>query len=180
MVKFIQKNLIFKIMKKFVTSSLFIFWAITVAILVAGLLSYNSTNQNNLVQNSTQTTKTVSGGGKTSVKLTMIELVKHNSAQSCWLLISGKIYDVTPFFYQHPGGARTILPTCGTDATAAYADRGGTGSHSAAAYAMLADYFIGDLNQTIQSNSNTTNSLVNTITTTNSTRAVSNGENEDD
>jgi len=84
-----------------------------------------------------------------TVKLTSVELAKHNSRQSCWLLISGKIYDVTNFLNQHPGNASTILPTCGTDATQAYATRGGTGSHSSSATAMLDAYYIGDLDQTV-------------------------------
>lgn len=36
------------------------------------------------------------------------EIAKHNSPDSCWLVIHGKVYDVTKFLDQHPGG-RTIL-----------------------------------------------------------------------
>jgi cytochrome b involved in lipid metabolism len=90
---------------------------------------------------------------QTTLTLTSAELTKHNSASSCWLLISGKIYDVTTFLNQHPGNASTILPTCGTDATQAYATRGGTGTHSSSANADLTMYYIGDLNQTVVTNS---------------------------
>lgn len=130
-------------MKKLVTISLFVFWAIAVAVIAAGLISRDQSNLNqvnNIAPNI---------NSNTSLVLTSAELAKHNSSNSCWLLISGKIYDVTTFLRQHPGGTSSILPTCGTDATTAYASRGGTGSHSSSAYAMLDAYYIGNLNQTI-------------------------------
>jgi cytochrome b involved in lipid metabolism len=89
---------------------------------------------------------------QTTLALTSAELVKHNSVNSCWLLISGKIYDVTTYMNSHPGGVAEVLNTCGTDATAAYASRGGTGTHSSSANADLAMYYIGDLNQTVTTN----------------------------
>ncbi len=135
-------------MKKYVTISLFVFWAITVAVITAGLVLYNQ---------NTETTKINTNKGS-NLLLSKTELNKHNNRQSCWLLISEKIYDVTSFLNGHPGGASTILPTCGTDATKAYASRGGTGSHSSSAYAMLADYYIGDLNQTVTTSPNNQNS----------------------
>lgn len=143
-------------MKKYVTISLFIFFAITVSVLAADLIRYDKNNQSKTSSITTDTgqidTLTNPGSGTTSLNLSKTELAKHNSANSCWLLISGKIYDVTTFLNQHPGNASTILPTCGTDATAAYASRGGTGSHSSSATAMLADYYIGNLNQTVKTN----------------------------
>jgi len=45
------------------------------------------------------------------------------------------------------------LPTCGTDATTIYANRGGTGAHSSSAHALLSAYYIGDLNQTVATSS---------------------------
>ena len=148
-------------MKKFVTASLFIFWAVTVAVITTGLISNNNTTSGANSDTAATGTSPVSNHKiitpitptkpptTATLALTAIELAKHNSSQSCWLLISGKIYDVTSFLRQHPGGIRTILPTCGTDATIAYATRGGTGSHSSSADAMLAAYYLGNLNQTI-------------------------------
>lgn len=148
-------------MKKYVTISLFIFFAITVSVLAADLIRYDKNNQSKTSSITTDTgqidTLTNLGSGTTSLNLSKTELAKHNSANSCWLLVSGKIYDVTSFINAHPGGAKEILPTCGTDATAAYASRGGTGSHSSSATAMLADYYIGDLNQTVKTSVNPLN-----------------------
>jgi len=160
-------------MKKYITISLFIFWAVTVAVVVAGLISYN----NNQPINGTNNTginqpNNITGvsSGTTTLVLSMAELARHNSRQSCWLLVSVKIYDVTSYINQHPGGASTILPTCGTDATVAYDTKGrpNGSSHSSNAETLLANYFIGNLNQTLQigSNNNVT-TPTNTNTTTN-------------
>lgn len=45
------------------------------------------------------------------------EVKRHNSAKSCWVIISGDIYDVTEFLEAHPGGRNVILKAAGTDAT---------------------------------------------------------------
>ena len=129
-------------MKKLTAISLFIFWAIVTAILTSGLVFY----QNGKSGAQTQSVPLATQGQP----LTMQELAKHNSATSCWLLIDGKIYDVTSYLYQHPGNADTILPTCGTDATKAYDTKGRTSSpspHSQNAHDLLKNYYVGDLGQ---------------------------------
>jgi cytochrome b involved in lipid metabolism len=140
-------------MKKYTTISLFIFFAIVVSVITAGLIVTNnnssqvdSTSTNTTPSTLNSTTSPVKNVSTTTPSLTMSELAKHNSSKNCWLLISGKIYDVTSFINQHPGGANEILKNCGTDATVAFATRGGTGTHSARAYSMLSKYFIGNLN----------------------------------
>jgi cytochrome b involved in lipid metabolism len=145
-------------MKKYTTISLFIFWAITVAVITAGLITSNNSQlatgpnietTSNPPNNSSSPTKNPVNK-TTGLTLTKTELAKHNSSSSCWLLISGKIYDVTSYLNQHPGNASAILPTCGTDATFAYNTQGPTSrphSHSSNARAMLDAYFLGNLNQ---------------------------------
>ncbi|PAV19486.1 cytochrome b2 [Pyrrhoderma noxium] len=41
--------------------------------------------------------------------LTLAEVSKHNSRSSCWVIIRNKVYDVTDFLSEHPGGAKIIL-----------------------------------------------------------------------
>jgi len=41
------------------------------------------------------------------------EVAKHNSKESCWVIISGQVYDVTEYLDDHPGGAKAILRFAG-------------------------------------------------------------------
>jgi L-lactate dehydrogenase (cytochrome) len=45
------------------------------------------------------------------------EVAKHNSKDSCWVIIHGRAYDVTDFLPEHPGGQKIILKYAGKDAT---------------------------------------------------------------
>ncbi|RDB29558.1 Cytochrome b2, mitochondrial [Hypsizygus marmoreus] len=51
---------------------------------------------------------------------TLEEVGTHNSASSCWVIIQNRVYDVTEFLNEHPGGASIILRYAGRDATPAY------------------------------------------------------------
>ncbi|KAI0008869.1 L-lactate dehydrogenase [Xylariaceae sp. FL0662B] len=50
-------------------------------------------------------------------RLNGAEVAKHNSRESCWLVIHSKVYDVTSFLDQHPGGTIILLKQGGADAT---------------------------------------------------------------
>ncbi|CAL1701016.1 unnamed protein product [Somion occarium] len=72
--------------------------------------------------------------------VTYEELKAHNSKDSIWLLVHEKVYDVTKFIDEHPGGDEVILAETGKDATEAFEDVG----HSDEARALLPDLFVGD------------------------------------
>lgn len=77
---------------------------------------------------------------------TLDQIAAHNSQKDCYLLIAGKVYDVTSYIYDHPGGADYIINFCGVDSTEAYNTKGGKGvPHSSAADADLSGFYIGDL-----------------------------------
>lgn len=47
-------------------------------------------------------------------------MARHNSPESCWVILYGNVYDVTDFLSEHPGGAKIILSLAGKDATGEY------------------------------------------------------------
>merc|ERR1719231_1083355 len=55
-----------------------------------------------------------SGGGG---GITMDEVAKHTTKESCWVVVSGQVLDVTKFLKDHPGGELAILTFAGKDAT---------------------------------------------------------------
>ncbi|RDA84426.1 hypothetical protein CP532_2148 [Ophiocordyceps camponoti-leonardi (nom. inval.)] len=54
------------------------------------------------------------------VVLDAAQVAKHNSRESCWVILYGIVYDVTDFLSSHPGGANIILKLGGRDATEEY------------------------------------------------------------
>jgi L-lactate dehydrogenase (cytochrome) len=49
--------------------------------------------------------------------ITMEEVSKHNSKNDLWLVIHGKVYNVTNFLERHPGGQKPFLNGAGKDVT---------------------------------------------------------------
>ncbi|KAK4482953.1 hypothetical protein RD792_010126 [Penstemon davidsonii] len=73
---------------------------------------------------------------------TLAEISEHNTNKDCWLLINGKVYDVTKFLEDHPGGDEVLVNATGKDATDDFEDV----AHSATAKAMLEEFYVGDIN----------------------------------
>ncbi|KWU47086.1 hypothetical protein RHOSPDRAFT_28145 [Rhodotorula sp. JG-1b] len=48
------------------------------------------------------------------------DVAAHNSADSLWMIIHGKVYDLTDFAPSHPGGIKILLKYAGKDATEEY------------------------------------------------------------
>jgi len=48
------------------------------------------------------------------------EIAKHNTLDDCWLVIDGRVYDVTSWADKHPGGRKALLRYAGQDATAPF------------------------------------------------------------
>ncbi|XP_071176086.1 cytochrome b5-like [Mytilus edulis] len=74
-------------------------------------------------------------------KYTLTEVADHQDMTSCWIIIENKVYDVTKFLFEHPGGYDILLEHAGRDATCAFEDVG----HSRDAIQILQDYCIGDV-----------------------------------
>ncbi|KAJ3108356.1 fatty acid alpha-hydroxylase [Phlyctochytrium planicorne] len=72
------------------------------------------------------------------------DVAQHRSARSAWIIVQSRVYDVTDFVNDHPGGADLVLQYAGKDATAILKDHA-SHEHSDVAYLMLEDYLIGEL-----------------------------------
>ncbi|KAF8691651.1 hypothetical protein AX14_002734 [Amanita brunnescens Koide BX004] len=69
------------------------------------------------------------------------ELRANNKRDKLYVLIHGKVYNVTKFLDEHPGGDEVILTEGGRDATEAFEDVG----HSDEARALLPGFYVGDI-----------------------------------
>jgi len=78
---------------------------------------------------------------KQMLKLTRAEVKHHNSSKSTWVIIDDRVYDVTKFLDEHPGGEEVLLEQAGHDATEAFEDVG----HSSDAREMRNQFLIGEL-----------------------------------
>ncbi|MBN3325530.1 CYB5 protein, partial [Atractosteus spatula] len=69
------------------------------------------------------------------------EVEQHNSSKSTWIILHHKIYDVTKFLEEHPGGEEVLREQAGGNATESFEDIG----HSSDARAIASTYVIGEL-----------------------------------
>ncbi|KAJ7096720.1 oxidoreductase [Mycena belliarum] len=74
------------------------------------------------------------------------DVATHSASGSCWLSRRGKVYDVSGFINDHPGGDDIILKYAGKDVEGAMAGKDGEEhEHSDSAYDMLEEYQVGKL-----------------------------------
>ncbi|KAL7419817.1 hypothetical protein Q5752_005733 [Cryptotrichosporon argae] len=71
---------------------------------------------------------------------TLADLEANKTREKCYMLVHDKVYDVTGFLDEHPGGDEVIIEEGGRDATEAFEDIG----HSDEARKMLDKMYIGD------------------------------------
>ncbi|GMI70412.1 cytochrome B5 isoform B, ARABIDOPSIS CYTOCHROME B5 ISOFORM B [Hibiscus trionum] len=72
---------------------------------------------------------------------TFAQVSQHNHGKDCWLIINAKVYDVTKFLEDHPGGDEVLLSATGKDATDDFEDVG----HSNSAIDMMDQYRVGEI-----------------------------------
>ncbi|KAI9091944.1 hypothetical protein K1719_027879 [Acacia pycnantha] len=75
---------------------------------------------------------------------TMQEASQHNTKDDCWVVIDGKVYDVSSYLDDHPGGDEVVLVATGKDATDEFEDAG----HSKDARELMEKFCIGELDDT--------------------------------
>ncbi|CAI5700650.1 hypothetical protein KXD40_005331 [Peronospora effusa] len=78
-------------------------------------------------------------------EFTMEDVKSHDTAKDCWMVIRDggirKVYDVTTFLDDHPGGPEIMVDVAGQDATDEFEDIG----HSNDARAQLKKFEIGKI-----------------------------------
>uniref|UniRef100_A0A5F9DCD3 Cytochrome b5 n=1 Tax=Oryctolagus cuniculus TaxID=9986 RepID=A0A5F9DCD3_RABIT len=72
---------------------------------------------------------------------TLEEIKKHNHSKSTWLILHHKVYDLTKFLEEHPGGEEVLREQAGGDATENFEDVG----HSTDARELSKTFIIGEL-----------------------------------
>ncbi|CCC71144.1 hypothetical protein NCAS_0G02570 [Naumovozyma castellii] len=71
------------------------------------------------------------------------QIAEHNKPDDAWIIIEGKVYDVSKFLDEHPGGDEIIFELAGQDATEHFLDIG----HSDDALQILRKLRIGELDK---------------------------------
>mmetsp|Transcript_7421 Transcript_7421/g.10961 ORF Transcript_7421/g.10961 Transcript_7421/m.10961 type:complete len:437 (-) Transcript_7421:1458-2768(-) len=75
---------------------------------------------------------------------TRAEVAKHNTREDCYTIVHGKVYDVTNYMLEHPGGFNLVFKNAGKDCTSDFEGM----FHSQKARAILEKYRIGSLKDT--------------------------------
>ncbi|KAL5221946.1 hypothetical protein ABZP36_026659 [Zizania latifolia] len=76
----------------------------------------------------------------TSRSYTKEEISAHNTRTDCWVIIKDKVYDVTPYVEEHPGGD-AILNNAGDDSTEGFFGP----QHGFRVFDIIEDFCIGQL-----------------------------------
>ncbi|KAJ8686335.1 hypothetical protein QAD02_022129 [Eretmocerus hayati] len=83
-----------------------------------------------------------------SQRFTPDDVSSHNSADDLWMVLHGKVYDVTKFLKEHPGGEEVLINLAGQDGTQCFDDIG----HSQEAKQLKDTFEIGVLEGSLKSN----------------------------
>lgn len=63
---------------------------------------------------------TMTSTTKAPTYLHLDDIRKHSVEDDCWIIVHSKVYDVSTFHKEHPGGSGIIMRYAGRDATASY------------------------------------------------------------
>ncbi|KAH6975206.1 putative cytochrome b5 [Ilyonectria sp. MPI-CAGE-AT-0026] len=76
-----------------------------------------------------------------ATELTYKDVAKHTAKDDIYVVVHDKVYNLSTFIDEHPGGEEVMLDIAGADATEAFEDVG----HSDEARDILPKLYVGDL-----------------------------------
>lgn len=76
--------------------------------------------------------------------LTLEQVSSHHTTQSLWVVYKDKVYDITSFLFDHPGGEELLLSHGGSDISSIFENEE-MHLHSDSALSLLEDYLIGKI-----------------------------------
>ena len=107
-------------------------------VVVIGSLYLNSKKETPVIGN-------LRSEGKDLVKISRIELQKHNTNTNCYIGMEKRVFDITNFLKIHPGGIPKITKACGQVIDNLSSSHPGGEFTSPKIQGMLETYYIGDL-----------------------------------
>ena len=78
-------------------------------------------------------------------RIPLSEIEKHDDEDSCWVIIHSKVYDLTEFIDEHPGGDHIILQYAGGKDQEECNWEFDSASHSEFALQDMKKYYVGDV-----------------------------------
>ncbi len=101
-------------------------------------------------------TKSTDNQSTALITLSNSEIAKHNLKADCWSIINGKVFNLTPFVQNHPGGSAVISNICGKDGSGAFTNQHGSGGKP---NAILNSLLLGEVGSQISREQSTAPSL---------------------
>ncbi|XP_024364142.2 cytochrome B5-like protein [Physcomitrium patens] len=114
-------------------------WSLVLTMVLAALISISFLLP---IFNRTNTSVTANATVKEEGPYSRAEVAKHNTSTDLWIILKDKVYDVTSFVEEHPGGD-AILNNAGADSTEGFFGP----QHGTKVFEMLDDFYIGELIQ---------------------------------
>jgi cytochrome b involved in lipid metabolism len=126
------------------TGNYFKIAATTLFLVVQLLVPAQASQASQAIADSQGTASSASVAYKTAneTSYTLAEVAVHNTQANCWSVVFEKVYNITTYIKNHPGGANSISKICGKDGTSIFDNKHG-GSSSVAL--ILSTYKIGVL-----------------------------------
>ncbi|KAJ5168032.1 uncharacterized protein N7482_003626 [Penicillium canariense] len=87
-------------------------------------------------------------------------VARHATKNDLWVILHNKVYNITPYLEEHPGGVAILVESAGQDTTEAFEDIG----HSTDAREVLEKYLVGRLPDNERSETTTTGAADITLT----------------